>query len=59
MEMLEPRGMGMVVRSPAAFVTVIVVSSATLFGMLCTGGNMRRVSFNTLDIVVRQYTARR
>lgn len=53
MEMLEPRGMGIVVRSPAAFVTVIMVSSATLLGMLCTGGNMRRVSFNTLRNVAR------
>ena len=46
--MLEPRGIGSVVRWPAAFVSVIDVSSATLFGMLCTGGNMRRVSYSTL-----------
>lgn len=46
--MLEPLGSGTVVRCPAAFVIVSAVSSATLFGMLCTGGNMRRVSYRTL-----------
>lgn len=40
--------MGIVVFSPVVLVIVIVVSSATLLGILCTGGNIRRVSFNTL-----------
>ena len=42
--MLEPLGMGTVVRCPFAFVIVMEVSSATLFGMLCTGGKSRNVS---------------
>lgn len=46
--MFEPAGMGIVVFSPVVLVIVIVVSSATLLGILCTGGNIRRVSFNTL-----------
>ena len=46
--MFEPAGMGIVVFSPAVLVIVIVVSSATLLGILCTGGNIRRVSFKTL-----------
>ena len=52
MEMFEPAGMGIVVFSPAAFVMVIVVSSATLLGILCTGGKSRSVSFRTLHICV-------
>ena len=47
-EMLDPFGIGTVVRCPVAFVIVMDVSSATLFGILCTGGNMRRVSYKTL-----------
>ena len=46
--MLEPRGIGTVVRAPVAFVIVMLVSSATLFGMLGTGGNIRSVSLSTL-----------
>lgn len=44
----EPRGTGIVIFSPAAFVVVKVVSSALVFGTLTTGGNHRSASFITL-----------
>ena len=46
--MTESRGTGIVTFWPAAFLTLNTVSSALFLGMCETGGNQRRVSFNTL-----------
>lgn len=50
----DPRGTGIVAFSPAAFVTLNVVSSALLFGMVITGAKCRNVSFKTLASAVNE-----
>ena len=47
--------MGIEVLSPAAFEIVIAVSSATLLGILGTGGNSRNVSLRVLFDLLRGY----
>ena len=50
MLMTESRGTGIVTFWPATFLTLNTVSSALFLGICETGGNQRRVSFNTLQM---------